>query len=552
MYGGQKKKFLFNAPGNISGYPVNIRIGFINQLFMHSYNIEIFLNNERSSVYSFPAREKGNIDITSYRKPKTDNNIINISLSNSSSTDYIHLDWIEVEYERELSLINNNLVFFKTGENVYGSTKFTISNIYSSDIEIYDTTDPFNVMRNTYSQYDSQNNTLTFQETIPVNQTSRFSMWKAGSFLKVSSISKKRRTNLRNANNEANYFIITSPMFYEEAIRLAEWRLNDSQIDPLLPMVVNVEDIYDEFNWGVFDPISVRDFLKFVWENGDPNQKYYCCFFGDTITKYKNLSDTQKERVFVTTYTDLNYSSDDRLYVTDDFFSWFDNNRIPAFAIGRLCANDKDTASNLVDKIIEYERNSEPGMWHNRVLFIADDELGQTGIVNEVMHTRNSEKLLESKYIPSYLERQKIYQIEYPLKNFRKPDVTEAVISAFHEGYIIANFIGHGNSDVLAHEHIIEGARDIDRFNNRDRLPLFFIASCSVAKFYMLDNLSLGEFFHLRKNGGCIGVIAAIGNTYSSNNQSLNKSLKENSQQQHLHDVLHIFQPHFFLGNLLT
>ncbi len=267
----------------------------------------------------------------------------------------------------------------------------------------------------------------------------------------------------------------------EEAKKLADWRARDSQIEPLSPMIVDIEDIYDEFNWGVLDPLATRSFLWFVRENGRPDVNYYCCILGDTTYKYKNLSENQVGRNFVPTYTE---HEDLYSLTTDDYFCWFDMNQFPTYALGRLCATDKETAQILVDKTIEYERNPEQGLWHNRVLLIGDDELRDNGVGHEVIHTRQTESLdagVKSftgqdsiNFIPPSMERLKIMLIEYPLKNLRKPDVTEALLSAIDEGYVIANFIGHGNDDLLAHEHILVGTRDIERFNNGDRQPLFF------------------------------------------------------------------------------
>jgi len=516
----QTRSYSFNAPGIVYGTKANVRIAFIQQMNKVEHNIDIYINTSHFSSHVFPNVEKGFIDIIYETTLQSKNNVLNINRKHDGTKKSIHLDWIDVEYERELALESNKLEFFWTGDGT--PTLFTIPKVFRSSIKVFDTTDPYNVRENNFSVYDNVKNTLKFQTTVPNGKVSRFTLCDPRSYLQVSSIAKKSRSNLRNPAVKANYFIITHEMFLDEANELAEWRSRDSHLDPLTPMVVNVADIYDEFNWGVLDPMSIRDFLKFSWENNAQRKRFYCCIFGDTIYKYKNLTENQAGKNFVPTYMGMDANGP---VTSDDYYGCFNIIGLPSFSFGRLCATDKESAQILVDKIIEYERNPEQGLWHNRVLLIADDETGEGGFGNELVHSTDIESLDNPAYIPSSMERMKIMLIEYPLKNFRKPEVTEDLLSAFHDGYITASFIGHGNNNLLAHEHILVGARDIERFNNASRQPLFTVFSCTVGNFAQLDNISLAEMLHLRKGGGCIGVIAATSRTYSLKNIALNKSL---------------------------
>ena len=40
--------------------------------------------------------------------------------------------------------------------------------------------------------------------------------------------------------------------------------------------------------------------------------------------------------------------------------------------------------------------------------------------------------------------------------NGEKPEAEEAIIDAFNHGTLIVNFMGHGNPDVWAHEHVFK------------------------------------------------------------------------------------------------
>ncbi|MBT4485197.1 MAG: type IX secretion system sortase PorU [Candidatus Latescibacteria bacterium] len=515
------KSYPFKTPNNVSGHPVNFRIGFLNQNKKLRHFLEIYVNDGSPASAEFYTIEKGSINLEFDAELSSSDNYISIQRI-GNPTDFIHLDWIEIDYECELAFVNSQFEFFYRGDDK--SHWFIVSNVSKSSIEIYDTTYPA-VRENVSAVYDNEEKTLKFLAAAQKGYLARYTLCDPASYLKVSSISKKEMKNLRNPGNNANYIIISHNMFMEEAVKLASWRSHDSKTDPLIPFVVDVDDIYDEFNWGVFDPAAIRDFLKFTRENGDPNNRYYCCLIGDTSYKYKHLTENQAEKNFVPTFTDIDSHG---VLTTDDYFTWYDKQNMPAFAIGRLCVSDSETAQILIDKIIEYERNPEPGLWHNRILFIADDELKEKGIGQDKIHSVQIENIESGSSIPDNFERLKIMQVEYPLKNLRKPDVTEALLSAINDGYLIANYIGHGNDDLLAHEHILVGTRDIERFNNAGRMPLFILASCAVGNFTQTDNISLAELLHLNKNGSCIGVIAASSETYSNPNYKLNEEIYRN------------------------
>ncbi len=517
------EQFLFKAPGIAESDTALLRIGFRNgkekgeDRSIKTHDIGLRVNNEKTFSFSINTSKERYVDVILRNQLKSDNNMLYIWRKSGTPDKNIRLDWIELDYEKELLLSNNKLEFFVTGSGE--PAQFKVANS-SSATEIYDITDPFNLKQ--FSVFENGTKTITFQKTIPTGKTSHYALCIPGDYLSVSSISQKSRSTLRNPVNGADYIIITHRNFSDQANRLANWRSIDSQIDPLSTIDLDVVDNYDEYSWGFFDPAAIRDFLKYAWINYNPPVKY-CCSFGDTTFKYKNLSENQAGKNFLPTYT---YLFMDKGILTDDYFSWFDIFNIPYIAIGRLCANDREEATVLVDKIIEYERNPQNGLWHNRVLLIADDELVFQGKVDKynLEFTRNIEQIDTGGYIPDFLDRKKMMLIEYPIKNLRKPEVTEDLIETINDGYVIINYIGHGNNDVLAHEYILRGSRDIERINNGAKLPLIIVFSCAVGQFDKPDNISLAEMLNLRKEGGCVAIIAATRFTQNFQNVDLNQT----------------------------
>lgn len=519
--GTTSKYYSFGAPGSVSGDSVVVRVAFLNPPPKNEYSsdrlehsIEIYVNSTGPFNRTVPRIESSCVEMRFRGSFAEKGNFLSIRRLSGGSGELIQLDWFELEYDRRLEFSEKNLEFFVRGAGE--PTRFVVGNVQKSTLELFDTTDPYRVTEITGAVYDSRNHTLAFQVVPPAGRFSRFTIFDPDLYRKVSSVTRKNRSDLRNPLNGTDYIAITHRMFLDEAKKLADWRGRDSIIEPLKSMVVDIADIYDEFAWGVLDPVAIRDFLKYAGENYHPGVRY-CCLIGDATYKYKNINPGQNSKNLVPTFS---Y----REIATDDFFTWNDNTLSPMIAIGRFCVNTVEEARTVVDKTIEYERNPEMGMWHSRALLIADDEKGENQQGHERDFSLNIEDFDRQKYIPKWIERVKIMEIEYPMKNYMKPDATEALLAAFNDGAVLANYVGHGNKDLLAHEHILVGPRDIERFNNGGRQSVFIIASCSVGAFDRVDYTSLAEILHLRKGGGCIAVIAATRDTYNSSNVELNRA----------------------------
>ncbi|MHB9031009.1 MAG: type IX secretion system sortase PorU, partial [Candidatus Latescibacterota bacterium] len=518
--GASSKSFTFRAPGGVPGDSLQVRVRFINPsvdqngyYYAYSHSLEIYVNDTGPFKLSIPGSKTGFIQALLPGALPEGSNLLKISRTGGASDGTINLDWFEIEYNRKLEYLTEGMEVWFPGKGE--PEKYVLSGVSRPSLEIYDTTDPYKTTEYTGAAHDAAGRTVSFQANLPAQRYSRFFFCDAGSYRKVTSIARKNRSDLRNPRNGADYVIITPRTFLEESKKLADWRSRDSVIDPLRTAVIDVADIYDEFAWGVHDPTAIRDYLKYLKEDAEPSLRY-CCLMGDTTFKYKNFNPKQTSKNWVPTFTDETVS-------TDDFFTWFDSTKQPGIAIGRFCVNSVEDAKTTISKTIEYERNPERGLWRNRMLLIADDELNENGVGQERIFTENIEDFDRRNYIPQSVERMKLLEIEYPLLNFRKPAATEELLRDFNEGCVMAHYIGHGNKDLLAHEHLLVGARDIERFNNAGRLPVFMVASCSVGSFDQIDFTSLAEILHLRAGGGCVAMIAASRPTFNSGNKDLSE-----------------------------
>ena len=86
----------------------------------------------------------------------------------------------------------------------------------------------------------------------------------------VDSVVSNAPSDLRNPNNGADYIIITHKKFRDIANQLASFRQSnfpDENIPNPRIQVVDVQQIYDEFTFGLLDPKSLQMFAQYAFEN---------------------------------------------------------------------------------------------------------------------------------------------------------------------------------------------------------------------------------------------------------------------------------------------
>ncbi|MFY0022633.1 C25 family cysteine peptidase, partial [Acinetobacter baumannii] len=76
---------------------------------------------------------------------------------------------------------------------------------------------------------------------------------------------------------------------------------------------------------------------------------------------------------------------------------------------------------------------------------------------------------------------QKIYLDAFPLVagagGATYPAANEALVNGLLQGALVANYSGHGNYQRLSQAAVFSNA-ELNRLNNKNKLPLFVTASC--------------------------------------------------------------------------
>ncbi|MFB3896715.1 MAG: C25 family cysteine peptidase [bacterium] len=419
--------------------------------------------------------------------------------------DVVFLCWFEVEYWRSTLVDNDYLQFQVTNDQ---STAIAIVGFTQSDIALYNSTESVKIDPDILSQRDNQGQT-TYTACFSRSdntKTEQYIAYTQDRYKSPVSIEKKQLSYWKNPALGADYIIITHPAFYDTLLRLTQWRASQG----LRVQLINVEDIYDEFNYGIKHPQAIKDFLHYAYNNWKPPHLKYVLLVGDASWDIKNNLNLAAGNTFMPVYF---YASPAGFAACDNWYACFDTtDNIPKFAIGRIPTHSISEAQAIVNKILQYEQSPEYGSWHQSVLFLATPR-DWTARVNDI---------LLNKYLPKQLNPLPWYSTPTSRFNIN----SNAVIQWISQGHLLVHYAGHAsvfNWDIgrPGNEGLPEavgykdqgffGVRHVPRLQNRNRYPIVISMTCYSNQFDSLWSDGIGESLVKADHAG---AIATIGGTY--------------------------------------
>ena len=430
-------------------------------------------------------------------------NTVNINLpgDTGAAVDFVYLNWIEIQYWQDYNAIND--VFTFTGRVEEGTRQFEVTSFSNDNIIIYDITDSTNVKKINAGSVEQtvQGYTVAFEDD---NSSRRYLALTTSKVKSPKSITKDNATQLLSKNNQADYIIISHEDFYNSSATLANFR----QDQGLEVITINLQDVFDEFNYGVKNPGAIKDFLSHAYYNWQKPAPTYVLLIGDASFDYKHYwedgeIDLLPTHLFESSVYSTETSSD----------SWYGclvgEDVLPDLLIGRLPVRTNDQLNIITNKIINYETNPGNGNWNKDVIFVADN--GDDNGDFEGLSDRFSET-----FIPQDFNSIKVYLRDY---NNDAEQTKTAVINNINNGSLVVNYMGHGQLNNWASENIFESAQ-MPNLTNSGKTPLVVTMSCLNGFFHHArTTYCLAEEFLNANNGGSVASLSPSGFGYTIGDQ---------------------------------
>ena len=265
--------------------------------------------------------------------------------------------------------------------------------------------------------------------------------------------------------------------------------------------VVNVEDLYDEFNYGVPSPSAVKAFFATAL-TGWTKAPRWGLLVGDATADPRDYLDLHQAN-----YVPAELVATAQLETaSDDWFGDVNDDGVPEVAIGRLPVQAASEAAALVAKLVAYDA-AGAATWKNQALLVAG--------------TNDSENNFEA-YTGAVLALLPSGMTVTTVTQGSDPAAAATFLAAFNQGQGLVNFTGHGSTQVWQGDLFTAAAAST--VTNGAATPFVVAMTCLNGYFQDPGLFSLAEAVLAAPGGGAVGVWTSSGLTESPPQAALNQA----------------------------
>lgn len=399
-----------------------------------------------------------------------------ISVKTAASSDITLFGGVKISFARRYVAAQNQLSFF-----VPNYKASYVEGFSSPNIRVFDTTNSDNPLLINGLTIDSNNGSSRVY--LPSNRGRVLLAVEDSAIMQPVSVVQNVPSTLSTPNHQADLVIISHGNWLAEANDWAVYRRSQG----LTVEVVNIEDVFDEYNYGVLQPDAIRSFLQYAKGNW-ATPPSYVLLLGDATYDPKNYLGLGGFNFVPTKLVDTIYTETG----SDDTLADFNDDGLAEIAIGRIPVRNGATVTLVLNKIRTFELTV--GQAPSRGALFASD------LPNGYDFEGVSDRLCEQ--LPTGIPCVKV--------NRGQPDAHNVLMNQLNAGKYLINYAGHGTSGVWATTDFFSFAHAAELTNANK--SIFTMLTCLNG--YFINSVdSLSEILLKNPNGGAVATWASSGLT---------------------------------------
>jgi hypothetical protein len=486
------------------------------------HHVKYLLNNKKVADYSFDGIKynKHQFIAPSFKFTSGNQQLkVVVPNDNNVAADVVHIESWQVKYPRSF-VLNNKQLDFLLNENIQTARA---DEIFSSNFEFDSSLNQGNESKasllNTYKNYKvinannekyiiyelKQNGDVDFVNYIQsancgINVSSdcslEFSVRETSIhvYIIAESLVKKPELNLPILLEDiksgyAEYLIITHPDFIgPELDTFVATKQQNFNVK-----VVNVEQIYAQFNHGNVSAYSIADYIQYTALH--MGVKNVLLVGGDTYD-YKNYTGSGSISFIPTLYG----ATDDLISYApiDAKFADIDNDNIPDINIGRFPVRTTTEFANLIAKLDAYNNKT----YNNTVVFAADGFDSNNG------HSFKQDAELLIGVLPVEWQNNMTVDNKAYIDDDGVSLSKLKINNNINQGVALTSFIGHSGPTDWSFTRMFS-ASDANLLTNINSPTLVTQWGCWNTYFVSPTEDTLAHAFLLNSNGGAASVLGA-------------------------------------------
>ncbi|MGD9589473.1 MAG: C25 family cysteine peptidase [Pyrinomonadaceae bacterium] len=405
----------------------------------------------------------------------------------ASSGDFNLFDSISVGFARKHIASSDRLRFYTEGFKLGKLTDFSTANVRVFDIT--SETDPI-----LWTNLDVIQEGGTFSVRMPADRGRQMYAVGDPGLRQAASITPNDPALLKTTSHSADLVIIVHKNWLNEAQAWANYRIGQG----FQVKIVEVSEIYDEFNYGDLSSISMRDFLQYA-KNNWQTPPGYVLLLGDASYDSRNYQGLGYNNYVPTHIVNTIFTETG----SDDFLADFNGDGLAEMAIGRVPARTGQIITNALTKVMSWEQNI-PTLQNRGALFAFDC----FDAANNYNFQEYSEDLRDQ--LPVGVSSTMAGKCD----SAAPPATPQSVlINAMNTGKFFVNYSGHGTTGAWSGSPVYFSNNEVPQLTNQTNQSIYTMLTCLNGYFLHVANKSLAENLLDLTTGGAVAAWASTGET---------------------------------------
>lgn len=445
-----------------------------------SHRVSLELNGQPVGEISFSGQAQGRARIPlAPELLKEGKNRLRLSPM-AGETDVSLIDVVRLTYPHTYTADDDSLRCIAPGRQ-----QVRMEGFRRPEIRVLDVTSPDDVVELEGRSEKQDKGAYSFKVTPPQSGSRMLLAFSPDAAKKPGEIRFHHASRLRQKQSGVDLIVLSKEEFFQILEPLRALR----QKQGLRGMLVDVQDVFDEFSFGHRTPQALKDFLQYAAAQWQTKPRFVL-LAGDASLDPKGYQRPESADLVPTKLVDTEYMET----ASDDWLADFDGDGLAEMAVGRLPFNTVFEAKRMVAKIVESETKAAS----EEVLLVSDDSFSGYDFVEATAKLR--------PIVPAQI---KVEQIERG-----KSDGAAAkrqLLQAINRGQKIVNYMGHGSVDIWRGNLLT--AAEAKSLTNGSRLPIFVMMTCLNGYFVDPALDSVAEGLMKAEHGGAMAVWTSSGQT---------------------------------------
>ncbi len=392
--------------------------------------------------------------------------------------DFVFFDTMSIDFSRKFVADQNRLSFYTTN---YRTAK--LDGFSSPNVRVFDLT--YDGAPILMTNLNFQQNGSTFGADIPPARGRVFYAIEDSAVLAPQSITQNNPVLVGVPGNPTDLVIITHKNFITEAETWAAYRIGQG----FTVKVVEVTELYDEYNYGTLNSGALKSFLQYAYENW---QTKYVLLLGDGSVDSRNYENTGYWNMVPPKIVSNTYSET----ASDEALSDFNNDGLAEIPMGRIASRNAVGITTVFNKTVHWEARPTPNV-DRGLLFAYDfsDEDYDFGLMST--RIRNNAPSIAATFV------------------FRgEANANANLMAQMNAGKFIVNFAGHGTTGSWGGNPVFFNIFSVPTLaDNVDGPAIYTMLTCLNGGFHFLFNDSFAEVLTKNPNRGAVAAWASTGET---------------------------------------